>query len=75
MMPPNNHACDFTSHPFVETVSRNDATALVEGFAKCWPLFERFGLGVDALAGAAVVLRPTTDQAPARPPRSATFEF
>jgi hypothetical protein len=28
----------------------------------CWPPFERLGPGVDALAGAAVVPRPATDQ-------------
>jgi aryl-alcohol dehydrogenase-like predicted oxidoreductase len=36
-----------------------DTTALLEGFTKSRPLFERLGLGVDALAGRAGCRRPS----------------
>jgi hypothetical protein len=61
--------------PFIETIGRNDAAALLEGFAERWPLIERFGLGVDALAGAAIVSGPAIDQTPARASRFSTLEF
>jgi hypothetical protein len=63
------------SHPFVEAIGWNDATALLEGFAEGWPLFQRFGLGVDALTRTAAVLCPAIDQTPAGALRLSTFEF
>jgi hypothetical protein len=65
----------FRAGPFEKAISWHDATALLKGFAEGWPLFERFGFGVDALAGAAVVFRTTIDQTPACAARFAPFEF
>jgi hypothetical protein len=48
---------------------------LLEGLAKARTLLEGFGLGIDALAGAAVILGPAIDQAPARPLDLAAIEF
>ncbi len=75
MIPPNNHTCDFTSHPFIKAIARNDATALLKRFAEGWPLFGRFGPGVDALAGAAIVPRPAIDQTPAGALCFSSLEF
>jgi hypothetical protein len=61
--------------PFVETVSRNDTTALLEGLTKGRPLFERLGLGVDALAGAPVVGGKPIDQTPACALHPSTLEL
>jgi hypothetical protein len=56
MVPPNNHTRDFTSHPFIEAVRRDHTAPLQERFVRRRSLLKRLGLGVDALAGAAIVL-------------------
>src|SRR5208282_2556262 len=65
----------FRSDPFEKAISWYYATPLLKSIAEARKTIQRFGLRVDAHRRPAVVLRPTIDQSPARPPRSATFEF
>src|SRR5216684_333274 len=74
MMPPNNHTRDFTSHPFVEAICRDHATAPLEGLTKAGARLKCFGLGVDRLRSAFIVASPAIDQAPARPLCDAALE-
>jgi hypothetical protein len=61
--------------PFEKPNGGNDTTAVLKRFAEGWPLFERFGPGVDVLAGAAVVPRPPIDQTPTDAVRFSALEF
>jgi hypothetical protein len=74
-MNPQRLALVLRSRPLVETVSGNDTSALLEGLAERRPLLKHLGLGVDALTGAPVVLRPAIDETPAGALRFSPLEF
>ena len=62
---PDNHTCDFMSHPFIKSISRMNTAPLLKGFGEGWLV--QYGLGARvewALAGGEV-LRPTRYQSPA----------
>jgi hypothetical protein len=47
MAPPDNHTHDFTSHPFIKVIDRNQAAAALERSTERPPGLDAFGLGVD----------------------------
>src|ERR1700738_3356469 len=47
MTPPDNHTHDFTSHPLVEVIDRDEAAAPLEHLAEGRLALDHLGLGVD----------------------------
>jgi len=65
-MNPERLTLGFGTDPFVKAIAGDYAAAPLESLAKAHALFEGFGLAIDALAGAAVILGPAIHQTPAR---------
>src|SRR5215471_12292920 len=70
---PDNHTCSFMSQPFIETVCRNQTTAILHRLTEC-----RFGggslrSGVNQTSGAGDVLRPGWNQSPPHQRQHATW--
>jgi hypothetical protein len=64
MTPPDNHTYDFTSHPFVEIINRDEAATLCIGSPERRQTGDRLRPCVDRLATAIRLLRPMRYQAP-----------
>jgi hypothetical protein len=58
MMPRTITLCDFTSHPFIESVGRNHAFAMDERIAKCTSILGSLRFRVDTSRRARVIPRP-----------------
>ena len=74
-MDPKRLALTFGTDPFVKGICRDNAAALLKGLAKARALLKGFGLGIDALTGAAVIRGQAIDQASARPLEPPAFEL
>src|SRR5450759_3274693 len=46
---PDNHTCDFMSHPFIKAVGGYQAPPILEGFAESRFIGDRLGTGIDHL--------------------------
>src|SRR5208283_1635736 len=62
---PDNHTCDFMSHPFEKTVGRKQAPTAQKGISEGGLTHDRLRTGVDRLEADTGVCGPGRNQAPA----------